>query len=70
MIYTFLTSTGRTVASFRILTGVHVPKSDYPLRPEELAGLHAAVDPLAPSTCMEVDIYMAAVQYMQSLGYI
>ncbi|XP_056443363.1 uncharacterized protein LOC130380193 [Gadus chalcogrammus] len=50
--------------------GVHVPESDYPLRPEELAGLHAAVDPLAPSTCMGVDIYMAAVQYMQSLGYI
>ncbi|CAL8370479.1 unnamed protein product [Boreogadus saida] len=45
--------------------GVHVPESDYPLRPEELAGLHAAVDPLAPSTCMGVDIYMAAVQYMQ-----
>ncbi|CAL8315528.1 unnamed protein product [Arctogadus glacialis] len=50
--------------------GVHVPESDYPLRPEELAGLHAAVDPLAPSTCMGVDIYIAAVQYMQSLGYI
>ncbi|CAL8270224.1 unnamed protein product [Arctogadus glacialis] len=49
---------------------VHVPESDYPLRPEELAGLHAAVEPLAPSTCMGVDIYMAAVQYMQSLGYI
>ncbi|CAL8345286.1 unnamed protein product [Merluccius merluccius] len=55
--------------------GVHVPESDYPLMPEELAGLHAAglhaaVDPLAPSTCMGVDIYMAAVQYMQNLGYI
>ena len=50
--------------------GVHVPESDYPLGSEELAGLHAAVDPLAPSTCMGVDIYMAAVQYMQTLGYI
>ncbi|KAA8577807.1 hypothetical protein FQN60_001058 [Etheostoma spectabile] len=49
--------------------GIHVPESDCPLRPDELAGLCAAVDPMGPSICMGVDKYLAALEYMHSIGY-
>lgn len=50
--------------------GVHVPETDCPLRPDELAGLSAAVNPMANSTCMGVDGYLAALEYMHSIGYV
>lgn len=50
--------------------GVHVSESDCPLRPDDLAGLSAAVDPVGPSTCMGVDKYLAALEYMHSIGYV
>ncbi|CAM4570665.1 unnamed protein product [Leuciscus chuanchicus] len=50
--------------------GVHVPESDCHLRPDDLAGLSAAVDPMGPSTCMGVDKYLAALEYMHSIGYV
>lgn len=49
--------------------GIHVPESDCPLTPDELAGLCAAVDPMGPSTCMGVDRYLAALEYMHRIGY-
>lgn len=45
-------------------------ESDCPLRPDDLAGLSAAVDPVGPSTCMGVDKYLAALEYMHSIGYV
>lgn len=50
--------------------GVHVPETDCPLRPDDLAVLTADADPVGHSTCMEVDRYLAALYYMHSIGYV
>lgn len=47
--------------------GVHVPENECPLSSEEMAGLRAAVNPLGPSTCLGVDIYLAALEYVRSV---
>lgn len=49
---------------------VHVPQTDCPLTPDDLAGLSAAVDPMGHSTCMGVDRYLAALEYKHSIGYV
>ena len=51
-------------------SGVHVPESDCPLTPEGLAELHAAVDPMGPSSSVGVDKYLAALEYMQCRGHV
>ncbi|KAF0043700.1 hypothetical protein F2P81_005037 [Scophthalmus maximus] len=49
--------------------GIQVPEIECTLSPVELAGLNAAVDPLV-STSLVADVYLAALQYMYSIGYI
>ncbi|XP_076836033.1 uncharacterized protein LOC143481770 [Brachyhypopomus gauderio] len=50
-------------------SGVHVPEIECPLTADELAGLKAAIDPMRQSTSLGADIYFAALQYMQNIGY-
>lgn len=47
--------------------GVNVPTVECPLTPEQLAALKDTVDPRSPSQSHGTDIYMAAVQFCQSL---
>ncbi|XP_063067584.1 uncharacterized protein LOC134459214 isoform X2 [Engraulis encrasicolus] len=49
-------------------SGIHVPEIECPLSPEEFAQLQGAVDPLS-SRNLGVDTYLAALQYMQGIGY-
>ncbi len=47
--------------------GVNVPTVECPLTPEQLAALKDTVDPRSQSQSHGTDIYMAAVQFCQSL---
>lgn len=49
--------------------GVQVPEIECPLSPEELAGLKAAVNPMELSTSFGADVYLRALEYIQSIGY-
>ncbi len=51
----------------RCITSVNVPTVECPLTPEQLAALKDTVDPRSPSQSHGTDIYMAAVQFCQSL---
>nr|XP_029131207.1 uncharacterized protein LOC114917255 [Labrus bergylta] len=49
-------------------SGIQVPETECPLNPVEFAGLKAVVDPMR-STSLGADVYVAALQYMNSIGY-
>ncbi|XP_078794479.1 uncharacterized protein LOC144988211 [Oryzias latipes] len=49
-------------------SGISVPEIECPLSQQELAGLTAAVNPLG-SANLGVDVYLATLQYLQSIAY-
>lgn len=47
--------------------GVNVPQLESPLTPDQLETLKHLIDPMQPSESSGVDIYLTALQYVESL---
>jgi len=48
-------------------TVVNVPRFDSPLTPEQVERLREHINPLQPSECNGMDIFLSTVQYVENL---